>query len=269
MGHVETAALLLSLPASRGVDPASNSNIALRTASRLGHPAVVRLLLETRGRGIDPTGFDNEALRWACIRGNTETVRLLLNANREDGDTSCVQPTNDPAISSQAAPASQGPAGPSSAQQAPPRSRPALAVDLGPARTRTHSSQSARQSTFRSSEVPGGAVDATARDNYALRVAAENGHHAIVAMLLAWKPPAGVAGGRRVDPRTRGCLPLIQAARRGRGKVLRVLLALNDDRAITSTPDDPFVIEWDERTGKGTFTMDKKATTFSRKKSSG
>jgi len=42
-GHVEVVRLLLDLPLERGVNPAANDNLALRTAREIGHTEIVRL----------------------------------------------------------------------------------------------------------------------------------------------------------------------------------------------------------------------------------
>src|SRR5690606_28065679 len=60
-------------------------NLAIRFASRNGHAAVVRMLLQDER--IDPSDENNEAIQMASSRGHFCIVRLLLQDGRTDPST--------------------------------------------------------------------------------------------------------------------------------------------------------------------------------------
>lgn len=59
------------------VDPATNSNYAIKYASTHGHLAIVALLVQHPG--VDPAADDNYALEWATRCRHIEICRLLLD----------------------------------------------------------------------------------------------------------------------------------------------------------------------------------------------
>jgi len=73
----QTDAVLLLL--KYGADPSADRNITLRTASRSGNTALVRMLLEQR---IDSTDGFSEAVTEACNNNHPDVVLLLLEDDR-------------------------------------------------------------------------------------------------------------------------------------------------------------------------------------------
>ncbi|KAJ3118455.1 hypothetical protein HDU96_001622 [Phlyctochytrium bullatum] len=91
-GHLDCVRHLLSLPASSGVDPTAQRDHAIRWACHNGHVNVAEVLLRWRGVAgvhqrvmVDPGAMEDEALRWAAQRGDVEIVRLLLKVGTESG----------------------------------------------------------------------------------------------------------------------------------------------------------------------------------------
>ena len=70
-------------------------------------------------------------------------------------------------------------------------------------------------------DLEGYKVDPTDVRNYAVRKASENGHLAVVEVLLAWK---GLKG-KRVDPTAEDNEAVLLASREGHSAVVKVLLA--------------------------------------------
>lgn len=78
-GHVDVVQYFLQ---NTNVDPAQQSNFAIRKTSEFGLIEIVRLLLQdTR---VDPSAKNNRAVSWAAKNGHIETVRLLLQDPRVD-----------------------------------------------------------------------------------------------------------------------------------------------------------------------------------------
>ncbi len=85
-GHTDVVQLLLDLPLERGVDAAAKNNFVFRYAARNGHTDVVQLLLDLPPeRGVDPAADGNSAFCSAALNGHTNIVQLLLDLPREQG----------------------------------------------------------------------------------------------------------------------------------------------------------------------------------------
>lgn len=67
---------------TKGINPSSNDNRAIRIASDKGYLEIVKLLLEDSR--VDPSALDNEAIRYASCGGHTEIVKKLLEDPRVD-----------------------------------------------------------------------------------------------------------------------------------------------------------------------------------------
>jgi ankyrin repeat protein len=73
-----------------GVNPTTDGNFAIQTASNRGYLVVVRLLLK---HGADPTTDDNLAIQMASVGGHAEVVQLLLDkgANSKSDDNYAIR----------------------------------------------------------------------------------------------------------------------------------------------------------------------------------
>jgi ankyrin repeat protein len=73
-----------------GVNPTTDGNFAIQTASNRGYLVVVRLLLK---HGADPTTDDNLAIQMASVGGHAEIVQLLLDkgANSKSDDNYAIR----------------------------------------------------------------------------------------------------------------------------------------------------------------------------------
>jgi ankyrin repeat protein len=76
--HIEAVKYLLTVSK---VDPASNNNLAIRTASDFGFSKIVELLLEN---GANPAVNGNECIISASAGGKLDVVKLLLKDQRVD-----------------------------------------------------------------------------------------------------------------------------------------------------------------------------------------
>ena len=76
-GHIEVVKVLLN---DSRVNPAADTNYAIRLTAANGHVEVVKVLLADPR--VDPTADGNYAIRWAARNGHTEVVKVLLNDSR-------------------------------------------------------------------------------------------------------------------------------------------------------------------------------------------
>jgi Ankyrin repeats (3 copies) len=82
VNRADRVGLLLQGPRHGRADPSAWHSESLRTASKLGHASVVKLLL--RDGRADPLALSSAALRDAAEAGHTAVVRLLLHDHRQD-----------------------------------------------------------------------------------------------------------------------------------------------------------------------------------------
>ncbi|KAJ3219638.1 hypothetical protein HDU67_000126 [Dinochytrium kinnereticum] len=202
---------------SRRVDPGAKDGEALVSAATGGYVEIVKVLLKT-GQSR-PSAKNSKAFRRASERGHEDVVALLLNYpgdSREGGRIKIGElHIEDPG-------------------------RPASA----PLHGILNLEESVNQVVL--SEDGYGPVDPAASNNYALRMASNNGHESIVRMLLRFCPPPGypledvvvtqVCPGdegesrwplrpRFVDPSADHDFALRHAAVRGHASVVSLLLA--------------------------------------------
>ena len=78
-GYLEIVKILMQ---DKRVDPSARDNCAIRYASRNGHSEIVKILMQDKR--VDPSADDNYAIMWASQCNHPETVKILMQDKRVD-----------------------------------------------------------------------------------------------------------------------------------------------------------------------------------------